>query len=55
MEILPGAGGGVVALAALFGWPQHPAMIIGALLCFFLRYMGIRRGWRLPLAGGPQA
>ncbi len=49
------AGGGVVALAATFGWPQHPAMVIGALLCFFLRYMGIRRGWRLPVAGGPQA
>lgn len=45
------AGGGVVALAATFGWPQHPAMVIGALLCFFLRYMGIRRGWRLPVAG----
>ena len=45
------AGGGVVALAAAFGWPQHPAMVVGALLCFFLRYMGIRRGWRLPVAG----
>ena len=45
------AGGGVVALAAVFGLPQHPAMALGALLCFFLRYMGIRRGWRLPVAG----
>ena len=44
------AGGGVVALAAAFGWPQHPAMVVGALVCFGLRYMGIRSGWRLPVA-----
>ena len=33
----------------------HPQMrdgvVIGALVCFGLRYMGIRRGWRLPVAG----
>lgn len=45
------AGGAVVALAAVFNLPQHPAMVIGALVCFGLRYMGIRRGWRLPVAG----
>jgi uncharacterized membrane protein YeiH len=26
-------------------------MVLGALVCFGLRYMGIRRGWRLPVAG----
>lgn len=44
------AGGGVVALAAALDLPHVPAMAVGALLCFFLRYMGIRRGWRLPVA-----
>ena len=26
--------------------------IIGAALCFGMRFMGIRHGWRLPLAAG---
>ena len=45
-------GSGVVALAATFGLPQLPAMVLGALLCFGLRFMSIRRGWKLPVAGG---
>ena len=28
--------------------------IAGAVLCFGLRFMAIRRGWRLPIAGGTQ-
>jgi len=28
------------------------AMTIGALLCFGLRFMAIRYGWRLPVAVG---
>jgi hypothetical protein len=28
----------------------RPAMVVGALLCFSLRFMAIRRGWRLPVA-----
>ena len=47
------AGGGIVAIAHAFGLPQVPAMIIGALLCFGLRFMAIRRGWRLPVARTP--
>lgn len=43
-------GSGVVALAAALHLPQLPAMVIGALLCFGLRFMSIRRGWRLPVA-----
>lgn len=43
-------GGGIVAVAHAFGWPQAPAMVVGALLCFGLRFMAIRRGWRLPVA-----
>ena len=45
-------GGGIVALAHAFGWPQAPAMVAGALLCFGLRFGAIRRGWRLPVARG---
>jgi len=44
------AGGGVVALAAALRLPQPPAMAIGALACFGLRYMAIRHGWSLPVA-----
>ena len=43
-------GAGIVAVAHALGWPQAPAMAIGALLCFGLRFMAIRRGWRLPVA-----
>ncbi len=45
-------GGAVVALAAVLHLPRHPAMMIGALLCFGLRYLALRRGWRLPMARG---
>ena len=44
------AGGLVVALADGFGLPHEPAMVVGVLACFGLRYMAIRRGWRLPVA-----
>ena len=43
-------GGGVVALAQVFDWPHTPAMLIGAVACFGLRYMAIRHGWQLPVA-----
>jgi uncharacterized membrane protein YeiH len=46
------AGGGIVAIAHALGWPQAPAMAVGALLCFGLRFGAIRRGWRLPVARG---
>ena len=45
-------GGGIVAIAHALGWPQAPAMVVGALLCFGLRFGAIRRGWRLPVARG---
>ena len=49
------AGGGVVAVAYVLGWPSTPAMAIGALACFGLRYMAIRYGWHLPRAQPPEA
>ena len=45
-------GAGVVALAHAAALPQGPAMVVGALLCFGLRFGAIRRGWRLPVARG---
>ena len=47
------AGGGIVAIAHALDLPQAPAMVIGALLCLGLRFMAIRRGWRLPVARTP--
>lgn len=44
------AGGGVVALAEVFALPRGPAMAVGAVACFGLRYMAIRHGWHLPAA-----
>lgn len=44
------AGGGVVALAAWLDLPRSPAMVAGAIACFGLRYLAIRRGWKLPVA-----
>ena len=30
--------------------PPAPVAIVGAVLCFSLRWLAIRRGWRLPVA-----
>ena len=44
------AGAAVVVLAHRFGWPGEPFLLGGAALVFFLRFMAIRHGWRLPVA-----
>jgi uncharacterized membrane protein YeiH len=45
------------AVAALAGaalrLPSTPVVIAGAVLCFVIRFMAIRRGWHLPIAGEP--
>jgi uncharacterized membrane protein YeiH len=46
-------GAGVVAVAHVAGLAQTPAMAVGALACFGLRYMAIRYGWHLPAARPP--
>lgn len=33
------------------GWPPTPTAIAGALMCFVLRFLAIRRNWQLPVAG----
>jgi len=44
------AGAAVVVIGHLLHLPPTAATMAGALLCFGLRLMAIRRGWRLPIA-----
>ena len=44
------AGAAVVVIGDRLELPQVPALVFGALLCFGLRFMAIRFGWRLPIA-----
>jgi uncharacterized membrane protein YeiH len=44
------AGAAVVVIGNLLHLPATATTIIGALLCFGLRLLAIRRGWRLPIA-----
>jgi len=43
-------GAAVVVAGRITGFPSAPATIAGAILCFGLRFMAIRRGWQLPVA-----
>ena len=42
------AGAGVVVGGHLLRWPPTATTIAGAILCFGLRMVAIRRGWNLP-------
>lgn len=44
------AGAVLVVLGRSLQLPGAPTLVAGALLCFGLRYLAIRRGWRLPVA-----
>ena len=44
------AGASVVVIGDLLHIPAEATTIAGALLCFGLRLMAIKRGWRLPVA-----
>jgi uncharacterized membrane protein YeiH len=44
------AGAGVVVGGHLLNLPAGPVATAGAVICFAFRFMGIRHGWRLPLA-----
>ena len=46
-------GATVVVIARLLRLPPPSSAIAGAVLCFLLRFLAIRRGWRLPLAHRP--
>lgn len=49
-------GAAVVVVGQMLHVSSAAAMTVGALLCFGLRFMAIRYGWRLPVAvgGNPQ-
>jgi uncharacterized membrane protein YeiH len=47
------AGAAVVVTGEQLHVPAIAATVVGALLCFGLRLMAIRRGWRLPTARRP--
>ena len=44
------AGAAVVVIGQMLNVSSAAAMTVGALLCFGLRFMAIRYGWRLPVA-----
>jgi uncharacterized membrane protein YeiH len=46
------AGAAVVAIGRMLQLPSEASAIAGALLCFGLRLIAMRRGWQLPTAGG---
>ncbi|MBV9966350.1 MAG: trimeric intracellular cation channel family protein [Alphaproteobacteria bacterium] len=48
------AGAAVVVIGAALRLPASAVTIAGALLCFGLRFMAIRRGWHLPVANRPE-
>jgi uncharacterized membrane protein YeiH len=48
------AGAAVVVIAHVAELPPDPAVLAGAALCFALRVLAIRRGWRLPVAPSPR-
>ena len=49
------AGATVVVVGASLGLPSATTMIAGAVICFGLRMLAVRRGWQLPIAGGHRA
>lgn len=44
------AGAAVVVIGRMMHIPSALVTIVGAVLCFGLRFMAIRRGWQLPVA-----
>ncbi len=47
------AGAAVVVVGRLLQLPTPAMAVAGAVLCFALRFLAIRRGWRLPIAPIP--
>ena len=45
------AGASVVVMGTMLGLSYWVSALVGAALCFGLRYMAIRHGWHLPVAG----
>ena len=49
------AGATVVVVGIALGLPSAAVMFAGALLCFVLRMLAVRRGWHLPVAGNSKS
>jgi uncharacterized membrane protein YeiH len=43
-------GAAVVVIGRMLDFPSAAAAVAGAVLCFGLRFMAMRRGWQLPIA-----
>jgi uncharacterized membrane protein YeiH len=48
------AGAAVVVIGAALRLPSTAVTIAGAVVCFGLRFVAIRRGWHLPVADEPE-
>jgi uncharacterized membrane protein YeiH len=46
-------GAAVVVLGRMLHLPSSAAAVAGAVLCFGLRFIAMRRGWQLPIAKPP--
>ncbi len=44
------AGASVIVIGRMFALPEIPVLAVAVALCFGLRFMAIRYGWRLPVA-----
>jgi uncharacterized membrane protein YeiH len=44
------AGAGVVVIGTVLKLPSTTTTLVGAAICFTLRWVAVRRGWRLPVA-----
>lgn len=44
------AGAAVVVVGQLIHLPATPSALVGAALCFGIRFVAMRRGWQLPVA-----
>jgi uncharacterized membrane protein YeiH len=44
------AGAAIVVVASVLQLPPGPAALVGALLCFGLRVLALKKGWHLPIA-----
>jgi uncharacterized membrane protein YeiH len=47
-------GAGVAVVGRLLHFPSPAPTIAGAVLCFGLRFIAMRRGWQLPTADAPE-
>jgi uncharacterized membrane protein YeiH len=45
------AGSAIVVVGDMLRLPAAPTAVAGAAVCFTLRWLAIRRGWRLPVSG----